>query len=240
MPQKVLTPVAAALKKLRTEKLEANQSDLAKLLGVSLSTVAKWETGQVTPSPMACKALSKLDREHSTWWIEQAGEFYANVDNIVSSQKRRYSHAQDDMLIVPMLTSVIAAGQPAVVETTRDEYEGSVAIPIPKGGETGAFVAARVRGASMEPRVADGSIVVIDTRRWKAEENIGCIVAARNDEGITVKKLLREKGNYFLVAENPAFEPHLQQIDAENSWSIAGRVVCWITEPSSPVSAKRK
>ena len=235
MAKKELTPVAIALRKLRGKgALECSQSALAQLLGVSLSTVAKWETGQVLPSVMAYREIAKLDKRNGEWWNRQTGEFQQSIDRTVEAYKRRYSYPYEDMLIVPILTSVVAAGPPAVVETLEDEYEGSVAIPLPAGGDTGAMVAARTRGSSMEPLIPDGSLVIIDTRRNKPEENVGYVVAARSNDGITIKILRYESGMYFLVAGNPDFQPQLQPVNTETPWDIAGRVVRWIVEPPAP------
>jgi len=48
-------------KKLRTE-LGMTQQELAVALGVSLSTVANWETGRVKPSRLALARLEELTR----------------------------------------------------------------------------------------------------------------------------------------------------------------------------------
>jgi len=48
-------------KKLRTE-LGMTQQELAVALGVSLSTVANWETGRVKPSRLARARLEELTR----------------------------------------------------------------------------------------------------------------------------------------------------------------------------------
>jgi DNA-binding transcriptional regulator YiaG len=50
-----------AVKELR-ERLGFSQAALAKRLGVAVSTVSRWETGNFSPTPMAAKALENLAR----------------------------------------------------------------------------------------------------------------------------------------------------------------------------------
>ncbi len=45
------------------ESLELTQGELAKLLGVALNTVSRWETGQRTPHPLVLKAIETVFAE---------------------------------------------------------------------------------------------------------------------------------------------------------------------------------
>jgi putative transcriptional regulator len=51
-----------AVKKLRTN-LKLTQESFARELGVSVSTVQKWESGRVRPRGLSLKALEELARK---------------------------------------------------------------------------------------------------------------------------------------------------------------------------------
>lgn len=48
------------IKRLR-EKLNKSQEEFAQLVGVSLQTIYRWETGKTKPSRLALKALQELE-----------------------------------------------------------------------------------------------------------------------------------------------------------------------------------
>ena len=222
---------SARISAFRDER-RLTQAHLAKVLGVTQGRVAQWEKAggeKNKPSPMACIALSKVDLKMRDWWIRQAGSHHQVVAETVGAYKKRGAFVDEDRIVVPILTAVIAAGQPADAGYTRDEYEGTIALPIKEGlQETHALQAAYVTGESMRPRIEPGDIIVVNTRIIGPGENVGHIVAARGPEGVTVKRLERDGDDFFLVAENPAFRPTSAKINAGNPWQIAGRVVAWV------------
>jgi transcriptional regulator with XRE-family HTH domain len=220
---------AQRLQELRKQQ-GLSQAQLAKMLGVNQSAVAQWERDLVKPSSMALVAIGNVDRDNKDWWLQAAGGYQNTVYQGVSSAKKRGSWVSDDMIVVPILTSLVAAGTP-LAASEGDEYEGSVAIPVEKH-LGGSYVAAEVTGTSMLPRIEPGFLVVIDTAARSAEENVDKMVVVRGPKGLSVKFLCREAGVYFLVASNPSFRPRVQKIDEGNPWEIAGRVIRWIGRPS--------
>ena len=228
--------LAARLSEMRKE-LGLSQVAFAKLLGVNQSLLAGWESGARPISrETMLRVAEKVPVPESKYWLRKAGVDVESIDETVRHFKRTFSHVAGDMLVVPIRTGAIAAGHP--LSLSDAEYEGSIALPLSEVGETRTFLAARVRGDSMSPRIMDGDLVVIDTRSRPPKENVGKIVAAVDDQGgITIKTLGESGGKYFLVAANSAFTPQVQPIDMSHRWSIAGRVVYWIGKPPTP---KRK
>ncbi len=53
---------AQQIKKIR-KLLKMTQEEFAQALGVSWSTVAKWESGDFNPSRLAAKAIERLQEE---------------------------------------------------------------------------------------------------------------------------------------------------------------------------------
>jgi DNA-binding transcriptional regulator YiaG len=50
------------VKKIR-KRLDLTQEQLAQKLGVSFTTVNRWERGKVKPSPLALRVLRELEKE---------------------------------------------------------------------------------------------------------------------------------------------------------------------------------
>ncbi|MDD6877859.1 MAG: transcriptional repressor LexA [Clostridiaceae bacterium] len=107
----------------------------------------------------------------------------------------------------------VAAGQPVLAYS---EIEGE--IPFDVGRSAGEFFALRVRGDSMiDAGILDGDLVVV---RRQEDAVHGEIVVAAIDGEVTVKRFYRQRGEIWLMPENPAYHP----ISAVGA-SIVGRVV---------------
>ena len=89
------------------------------------------------------------------------------------------------------------------------------------GGPAGprSFVL-RVEGLSMEPDFRPGEKVVVDPdMQWETGD---FVVAKRaRDQGVTLKQLRMEGGEYYLYATNPDWPERIIRLDEE--WSICGR-----------------
>ena len=144
-------------------------------------------------------ALGLIDREdHKTRAIRVAGAAPAEKDA--------------GFRMIPVIGRV-AAGQPVLA---YEEIEGE--IPFDVGHSAGEFFALRVRGDSMiDAGIVDGDFVVV---RRQEEASHGEIVVAAIDNEVTVKRFYRQRGEIWLMPENPAFSP----ISAESA-HIVGKVV---------------
>jgi repressor LexA len=102
------------------------------------------------------------------------------------------------VVYLPLVGSVVA-GHPVVSEEYTDEEIPIPAFMMPSGS---AFLL-RVRGNSMEGAgIFDGDIVVV---RQTCQPSEGDIVAITLDGETTLKRLVRIRGSYFLVPDNPKY-----------------------------------
>jgi len=118
---------------------------------------------------------------------------------------------------IPLYTTSVQAGFPSpaddFIEKHLDLNEHLVKRP-----EATFFV--RVRGESMlGAGIYDGDILIVDRSCLISPGNI--IVAALDGE-LTVKRLLKDKGQIILAPENPLYEPLI--ITAESDFLVWGRV----------------
>ena len=103
---------------------------------------------------------------------------------------------------VPLI-GVVTAGQPILAVENIEGY-------LPWDADEGCF-ALRVRGDSMiEAGIFDGDKLIV---RPQATADNGEIVVALLEDEATVKRLKKQKGEVWLMPENPAYEP----IDGRNA-----------------------
>lgn len=113
----------------------------------------------------------------------------------VLSQLRR-----GPILDVPIYGS-IAAGY---AETAEQKEEGTISVNAATLGlgKNKRVFALKVRGDSMiGAGINEGDLVVLENREPKA----GAVVAALIDGETTLKRLVQQRGRYFLKAENPLY-----------------------------------
>lgn len=180
------------------------QAELAKKLFVTQQTVGHWENNDTTPNP---ETLTKIARI-----------FDISVADLLGEAPRPLS---PNGVMIPVLGDV-AAGLPIeAVENVLDYEEIDAAL-----AAQGEYFGLRVRGASMEPRIREGDVVIV---RKQAEAETGdTVVVLVNGDAATVKKIKREPdGGLWLLPNNPAFEPlHFSPAEVVGKpVTIVGRVV---------------
>jgi len=122
---------------------------------------------------------------------------------------------------VPLYSSRVQAGFPS---TADDSVENSLDLNryIVKHPATTFFV--RAEGNSMEGAgIFSGDILVVDR---SIEPRHGNIVIAVVFDELTVKRLSIKKGEYFLVAENPMYEPlHITEEMESTIWGVVTHTI---------------
>ncbi len=173
------------LKELRT-KDAISQTTFANILGVSRSTVAMWETDKSQPD---------LD-----FVVKIADYFGVTVDYLLGREDVSRSADKRSVLRVPVYGQV-AAGIPIEAITDIDDYEELDADAYPAGD----YIALRIHGHSMEPRMLEGDIVIV---RLQDDVDSGdiAIVMVNGDEA-TCKKIKKTPEGVMLISTNTAYEP---------------------------------
>lgn len=172
------------LKELREER-KISQAHLARQIGVVQSTVGMWESGKSTP-------------EYNTL-IKIADYFGVGVDYLTGKSNIR---SKEDHIStrIPVLGDV-AAGIPIEAITDIVDYEEIDAAL----AKTGDFFGLRIKGASMEPRMREGDVVIV--RKQETAESGETVVVLVNGDSATVKKIKYGPDGIALLPTNPSFEP---------------------------------
>jgi repressor LexA len=123
--------------------------------------------------------------------------------------------SSNNMVNVPLVGRV-AAGFPILAEENIEDY---ISVPRKIIKTEGRYFALRVQGDSMiNAGIFDGDLVIVRSANRAISNDI--VVALLEDE-VTVKRLVTERDQTFLKAENPEYP----NIHPQQEWNIQGKVV---------------
>jgi len=116
--------------------------------------------------------------------------------------------------VIPVV-GIVPAGNPLeVFESMGEEVE----LPNWMVEKEGNVVGVRVQGQSMKDAyIQDGDIVVV--RKTSQAQPGEMVVALLEDSSITLKRLKRDSGKYWLMPENPEYPP------IHDPFEVVGKVV---------------
>lgn len=185
------------------DKHDMTQSDLAKILDVSESTVGKWILMKSIPRMGIIQKLSDYFNVPKSYFLEESPPRHAKGVRI------------------PVLGRV-AAGIPIEAITDVDDWE-----EIPESmAKTGEYFALRITGNSMEPRMLDGDVVIV--KRQSDVDNGDVAVVLVNGNDATVKQITKSETGLTLIGWNLAvYTPRTYNKEEcrELPVSILGKVV---------------
>lgn len=165
----------------RRNELGIKQADLAKAVRVSQPTLSEYENGKYEPDSATLRRL--------------ADELGTTVDYLVGGAPPGKSSAHS----VPVLGDV-AAGIPIEAITDIIDYEEIDA----EMAKTGEFFGLRIKGASMEPRMREGDVVIV--RKQETADTGDTVVVLVNGDNATVKKIKYGPDGITLVPSNPSYD----------------------------------
>lgn len=161
-----------------------SQTELSSMLGIRQNTLSSWETERTEPDLTALRKLSTI--------LEVSTDYLVGSENDAD-------HGPGGVLI-PVLGDV-AAGIPIEAITDIVDYEEIDATL----AKTGDFFGLRIKGASMEPRMRDGDVVIV--RKQDAADTGDTVVVLVNGDSATVKKIKYGPDGITLIPSNPSYDP---------------------------------
>jgi len=195
--------------KLRARRLELELTleEVGNFVGVSKSTVKKWETGFIENMKRDKIALLAKALQVSPLWV-------MGIEDIPSVDTHKTKR-------VPMLGK-IAAGEPIMVCEESSPYYISVE------DTRRVDFCLKVRGDSMiDARINNGDIVFI--RKQSIVEN-GEIAAVLIDDEVTLKRFYKNDGGIILKPENAKYQPRYYSQDSFNDIRILGKAIFFQSE----------
>jgi repressor LexA len=211
------------LKWLRSKE-GIKQSELAKKLNVSRTTISMWENESSLPGYDTLESLSKIFGEPVslivqpiTEWDDETQKAYNLIsndgeriafleENGIPHDLAKFYHMEKNRLNIKKKTRIpvlgyVRGGNP---ETAFEEVIGYEEIT-EEMMHSGDYFGLIVKGDSMEPRFTEGDTVIVKKQPSADSGNI--IVAMIGDTDATIKKIIIDDKGMILQPLNPAYKP---------------------------------
>lgn len=184
--------IAKNLKYLRL-KHGFSQDYIAEFTGKkSFTTVQKWESGVSDPSIDIASKLANL------YGVSLDDLYYLDLEKEATTPRAKTRKG----VRIPVLGNV-AAGVPIEAIQEIFDYEEIT----PELAATGEFFALKIHGASMEPRMVEGDVVIVKKQDDVESGDIAIVLINGNDA--TVKRVRKQENGITLIATNVnVYEPH--------------------------------
>ena len=170
------------------KKAQISQDELAKRLGYkSRSTIAKIESGENDLTQKKVAAFAKA--------------LNVSIDFLMDGAGKR---AEDNIRVyeIPVLGKVVAGTPIDAIENITDY----IRVTNPAAAD-GSYYALHVTGASMEPEMKEGDLVIVHKQEYFDNGDI-CIVLVNGNEA-TVKKVQKSDQGITLIGFNAVvYPPH--------------------------------
>ena len=201
--------------KLRRMELGLTLEEVGNSVGVSKSTVRKWETGFISNMkrdkiPKLAAVLELDPTDFITGEIKENAHFPKNII---------FADGVTDSVPIPVIGAA-AAGLACHAEENIEYYEYAPRSII-SNNETYAYL--RVEGDSMSPIIMEGDLVLI--RCQTSVDNGAVAVVIIDDENGVVKRVRYDEGWIELVSENNSYPPRRFEGDEVERVRIFGRVM---------------
>lgn len=192
------------LRTLRKSR-KLTQDKLATDLGIAKSTISMYENGNREPDFETLELI--------------ADYFNVSLASLINEQSA-HSASHSKGISIPVLGYVRAGIPIETVEEILDYEEISQDM-----AAQGDYFALSIKGNSMEPRIAEGDVVIV--RKQNIVENGELAVVLVNGNDATVKKFYKNDNGVTLISTNPSYEPFYftkEQVD-NLPVQIIGKVV---------------
>jgi repressor LexA len=164
------------------EQSGKTQRELAALLCINRVSYTQYENNKRTPPPDTLRKLAII--------------FNVSVDYLLGNDVMKANAAKKGVKI-PVLGRVVAGVPIDAVQEILDYEEIT-----PEMAATGDYFALRVKGASMEPTLRDGDIVIVKKQSTVDSGDIAIVLVNGNDA--TVKEIKESPAGITLIGHNAA------------------------------------
>ena len=173
-----------------------SQQDLADRLDVNKVTISQYERGVRKPDLNVLTALCDIFNVSSDYLL---GKDDMTIRIVGKEGLERLASARTKR--IPVLGRV-AAGVP--IDAIEDVLEDWEEIPEAMAA-TGDFFGLKIKGDSMQPRIAEGDVVIV--RSQPDAESGDVVIVQVNGDTATCKRLMKHETGISLISFNPMYEP---------------------------------
>ena len=199
--------IGTKIKKFR-ESRNMTQDELAELLDTTRQSISRYENGER-------KANQDLLFELASIFKVSLDDFFP-VRNLYD-QTNIIKVTPENMVAIPVI-GTIACGDPILADENIIGYRYHLKDRLPKG-QTFYLTA---KGDSMEPKIPDGSDVLIRMQDDVEDGEIAAVLV-NGDTEATLKRVKKQGDIVMLVAENTNYAPYI--VTEQNPARILGKAV---------------
>ena len=183
------------VRELRLAK-SLSQEQLAEKIGLTKQAISQYERGERNPSMTVLDALCDFFNVSSDYLLgkDSVTLRFVGKDEIDKLESK-------SCVRVPVLGRV-AAGVP--IDAIEDVLEDWEEIPEAMAA-TGEFFGLKIKGDSMQPRIAEGDVVIV--RSQPDAESGDVVIVQVNGDTATCKRLMKHETGISLISFNPMYEP---------------------------------
>lgn len=195
------------------KSLNLTLEEVGKAVGVSKSTVKKWETGYISNMKRDKIALlaNILQIDPTELINDNESKESSNLSNIVSQGNNIYR--------IPVFETV-SAGFGAYASNEVIDY---IPVLISDPYEVQSTIAIKVKGDSMFPKIEDGDIIIVRKQNSVDSGDIAVLLPDK-EEGL-VKKVMFNKDWIELISINPEYQTRRFEKEDILRLQIVGKVV---------------
>lgn len=191
----------------RRKELKLSADIVAEKLGVSRSTIFRYEKGEIEKIPI--EVVSKIAEVlHTTPGWLMGWQTVSQATNIQEVGKLRP---------IPIL-GVITCGEPILASENIEGYRMEAEDQLPSGD----LFYLRTRGDSMVPTIPDNSFVLIQKDVDVENGEIAAVIVNGDDEA-TLKRYRRQGNKVILSADNNSYAPII--IDENTPARVLGKAI---------------
>ena len=184
-------------------------AELARRTGINKSSITAWLKGDYEAKQDNIFKLAKVLNVSEAWLM--------GIDTFSSAPRNTTPATKENVIAIPII-GAIACGDPILAEENIIGYRDHLKDTLPRGG---TFYLT-VKGDSMEPKIPDGSDVLIRMQDDVEDGEIAAVLV-NGDTEATLKRVKKQGDIVMLVPENSAYSPYV--ITKDNSARIIGKAM---------------
>lgn len=214
-------------------KANVNQTELAKVLGVTPQAVQQWVKGGTAPKGKRLMAIASALNTDVNWLVTGKPDGYI-TPRIPDGTARALPvfdapiEPGDEYLPVKVVSFKLQAGIVGYAVEYLDEDDNDPIYFradwfIKHGYKHERLLAFKVKGESMTPKLYSGDLVVINTDDSQAKD--GKVFAVNYEGEMVIKRMVRDGGQWWLASDNPDKTSYPNKLCAGDYCIVIGRVV---------------
>lgn len=220
----------------RMAELGITQADLMRLTGAARGTISGWFNGTNSPSAKHIGTLSAALRTTPQWLLDGVG--WSDSDNAedIKCKPVLAWEVPEDLdpnvyVIIPHVDVKFSAGNGCIAEFEPTKKELGTAQLLEwiqkKRVSPKNLITVDIDGDSMEPRIPNGSVVMLDKSINSIDQiQSGKVYAIRYGSELKIKRLSRRfDGALMIDSDNPLYKREIVEPDQLEHISIIGKYV---------------